>query len=122
MDADQGVAVAAFVGQGERLERERGAAIALGHDARARGEDPGEQWRELASQPGRETVWRVEQDEIVFVAGVTCAAQERARVLAAQLRALRADPERVEVGPDRARGGGRRVDERGGARAARWLL
>ena len=37
MDADEGVAVAAFVDQG-KVERERAAAIALGDHQRPRGE------------------------------------------------------------------------------------
>src|SRR5262245_58580637 len=90
MDAYQGVAVAAFVFQGE-VEVERYPVIALGDHHRSFGQDGTERPRELGSEGRRQPIWRIEEDEIVVTSAAGCAAEEAA--------GLRADDRRggVEV-------------------------
>src|SRR5918999_4032251 len=90
MDADQRVAVAAFVFE-RQPEVQRGATIAFGDHRRARSQDCRQRCRQLAPEVPRQPVGRVEEHEIVLTRGRGCAAEEAASVGAADLR----------VGPDR---------------------
>src|SRR4051794_41850029 len=57
MDADEGVAVAAFVGQGE-VEGKGRPPVALGDDERAIRQHGGQRLRQLAPEARRQAVWR----------------------------------------------------------------
>src|SRR3954447_12578748 len=84
MDADQGVAVAAFVSEGQ-VERQRRPAIALADDERGGRQDSWQRLRQLAPEALRQAVWRVEKDEIVFTSLPGCGAEESQGVGAAHL-------------------------------------
>src|SRR3954452_21698952 len=87
MDSDHGVAVAALVEQRERKAEGRLPA-GLDRDPRARREHRGKVPVEVSRQRGRAPVWRIEEHEIVFAPGLSCAAQEAAGVGAAHLGGL----------------------------------
>src|SRR3954468_8637003 len=95
MDADEGVAVAAFVEYGE-FELERGAAIALRDHRRSGRENGRQRGRQLSPEAPRQPVRRVEEDEIVLTSLPRCAAEESPGVRAAHL-GLRA--EGLQIGP-----------------------
>src|SRR4051794_38280576 len=118
MDADQGVAVAAFVSEGQ-VERQRRPAVALTDDERGGRQHSWQRLRQLAPEALRQAIWRVEKDEIVVASLPRCGAEEPQSVRAAHF-GLAAD--RLEVGPHRRHGGRRGVHERRLRRAARERL
>src|SRR3954451_1392324 len=69
MKADQGVAVAAFVSDGEVWEVQRGAAVALGDHEAAGGHHGGQGLRQLPAERRRVPVWRIQENEIVLAPG-----------------------------------------------------
>src|SRR3954454_7683274 len=76
VDADERVAVAAFVREGQ-IERERSAAIALGHHPPAAGQQRLERRGELSPQLRSAPVGGIEEDQIVCVSAAGCAAEAR---------------------------------------------
>src|SRR5690242_5647293 len=115
MEADQRVAVAAFVEERE-VEVEGIPAIALRHHDRAGREHGGQDGRQPRTEPVCQPARGIEEDEIVLACGRGCAAEEPQRVLAADLGL---GPQGPEVGLERAYGAWGRVDERGRVRATR---
>src|SRR5919108_870471 len=118
MDADQGVAIAAFV-QERQVQLERAAAVALGDHRRAGRQHGRQRGRQLAPEASGQPIWRVEEDEIVLTRRRRCGAEEPPDVRAPHLRGR---AERREVGAhgaDRAR---RAVHERRLRGAARQRL
>ena len=105
MDADEGVAVAAFVFEGQ-VERQRRPAIALGDHERAGRQHRWQRLRQLAPEALRQAVWRVEEDEIVLTSLPRCRAEEPQSVAAAhlapRLRAPRGWPSRPPPRPPRS--------------------
>src|SRR4051794_20028804 len=97
MDADQRVAVAAFVEEGERYV-DRFPAVALGDHSPSGRDDGGQDGRQLPAESAGETVRGIEEDEIVLVARRRCAAGEAQRVAPAYDGR---GPEAVEVGAQR---------------------
>src|SRR5215218_9689955 len=71
MDADQGVAVAAFVSEGQ-VERQRRPAVALTDDERGGRQHCWQRLRQLAPEALRQAIWRVEKDEIVVASLPRC--------------------------------------------------
>src|SRR3954449_10904075 len=118
MDADQGVAVAAFVSEGQ-VEWQRRPAVALADDERGRRQHTWRPLRQLAPEALRQAVWRGEKDEIVFTSLPGCGAEEWPGVGAAHV-ALAA--ERPEVGLHGRHRGRRGVDEGDLGGAARERL
>src|SRR3954454_17360721 len=84
MDADQRVAVAAFVEEGE-LEVDGFPAVALGDRGPSGREHGGQDGRQLAAESAGETVRGVEEDEIVLLAPRGRATQEAQRIRAPDL-------------------------------------
>src|SRR5918998_840610 len=118
MDANQGVAVAAFVVQG-KIDLQRRPAIAL-HDHRSlRCHHGRERPRQVAPQGGGQPVWRIEEDDIVLTRAARCSAEVPAHLGADHLGL---GSERLEVGRDGADGGRRVVHEGGMPGAARQCL
>src|SRR3954470_15778592 len=99
VDADQRVAVAAFVRDGED-ELERSAAVALGHDATAAGQHRLERRGELSPQLRSAPVGGIEEDQIVCVLARECVPERRARGPRVHARLRRGQPERLQVGAD----------------------
>src|SRR5215207_9827346 len=64
MDADEGVAVAAFVVQGE-IDLQRRPAITLGDHRRPRCQDGRKGRRQVAPDGRLQPIWRIEEDEII---------------------------------------------------------
>src|SRR5690242_19517701 len=98
MDADEGVAVAAFVEYGE-FELERDATVALGDHRRSGRENGRQRGRQLTPEALRQPVRRVEEDEIVLTSLPRCAAEEPPGLGAAHV-GLRS--QRLQIGPDGA--------------------
>src|SRR3954451_1316604 len=121
VDADERVAVAAFVRQGQG-ELERGAAVALGHHPSAAGQQRLERRGELSPQPRSAPVGGIEEDQIVCVSAGGCAAEGRAGRSGAHLGLRRDQPEGVEVGADRGPRAGVALDEQGARGAPRQRL
>src|SRR4051794_41623495 len=65
MDADQGVAVAAFVSEGQ-VEWQRRPAVALADDERGRRQHTWQRLRQLAPEALRQAVWRGGEGEKGF--------------------------------------------------------
>src|SRR3954453_11623312 len=105
VDADQRVAVAAFVGEGQ-LERQRGPAVALRHHATTGREKRPERRGELPPQLRCAPVRGIEEDQIVCVPAVGCVAQGGARRPGVHPRLGLGQPQRTEI----------RADDRDGAR------
>src|ERR1700684_891167 len=106
MDADQGVAVTAFVEQG-KVEFQRGSPVALGDGPAIRAEQRRQRRRQLVSEIVPVAIWGVEKDQIVLPPGTKRPHAKVQRVLAGYLSL---DPERGEVATDRLQGGASRVD------------
>src|SRR3954454_22777040 len=96
VDADERVAVAAFVGQGRR-DLERSPAIALNDHATAAGQQRLERRGELSPQLRSAPVGGIEEDQIVCVSALRCGAEGRAGRPGVHRRLRRGEPERVEV-------------------------
>ena len=82
IDADQCVAVAAFVVEGQ-VSVERRPSVALGHDHRPGRQHGGEGLRQRGREALRMTVWRVEEHQIVLGAAARCRVEEAQGVGAA---------------------------------------
>src|SRR3954470_17402107 len=121
VDADERVAVAAFVRQGQG-ELQRGAAVALGHHPSAAGQQRLERRGELSPQARSAPGGGVEEDQIVCVSAGGCAAEGRAGGSGVHLGRRRAQAEGVEVGADRGHRAGVALDEQGARRAPRQGL
>src|SRR5689334_17294894 len=121
VDADERVAVAPFVGQGQR-QLQRSAAIALDHHATAAGQQRLERRGELSPQPRSAPVGGIEEDQIVCVSAPGCGAEGRAGRTGVH-RGLRCgEAERVEVAPDHGDRARVALDEERARRAARQRL
>src|SRR4051794_9928667 len=98
MEAYQGVAVAAFVVEGQGGEVQRRTAVALGDHQPARRDDGGNGLPKRPAKRLRMPVWRIEEDQIVLTAVLSCAAEERPRIAAQDLAPVDAP----QIGPDGA--------------------
>src|SRR3954454_16105172 len=74
VDADERVAVAAFVNEGQR-ELQRSPAIALDHHTTAAGQQRLERRGELSPQPRSAPVGGIEEDQIVCVSAPECGSE-----------------------------------------------
>src|ERR1700759_2819707 len=107
---DQGVAVAALVGQSE-LEPKWATPVALCHYPRIGREYRHQCRRQLPSEGARVAVWRVEEHQIVLTRVAGCGLEEPRRRLADHL-GLRAKG--LQITFDRGDRRGCRVDQGGG--------
>src|SRR5919112_890683 len=98
MNADERVAVAAFVRERQE-ELERGAAVALRHHAAAGREQRLERRGKLPPQRRCAPVGGIEKDQIVCVAALGCVPQGAARRTGVHAGLRLAEPEGAEVGP-----------------------
>src|SRR3954463_5435990 len=108
MEAYEGVAVAAFVVDGEGGELERGPAGALGDDQPVGREHGADRRSQRPAERLRVPVWRIQEDQIVLTGVLSCGAQKGTGVAPHDLAALDA----AQIRPDRPHGGGVAVDER----------
>ena len=121
VDADEGVAVAAFVVDGQVRGRSGVAAVALGHDprARARARRPAPP-RAPGPAPAACRYGGSRKTRSYVSPRAACVAEERAGVAARRTSAARAESERLEVGPHRRAPRARvALDERGRCAAPR---
>src|SRR3954470_21689440 len=121
VDADERVAVAAFVRQGQG-ELERGAAVALGPPPSAAGQQRLERRGELSPQPRSAPVGGIEEDQIVCVSAGGCAAEGGAGGRGDDHGLRFGERERVQVGPDYGDRARVALDEQRAPRAARQRL
>src|SRR3954451_5143549 len=118
MDADEGVAVTAFVGHAE-IEGQGRPPVALGDDERVVRQHGGQRLRQLAPEARRQAVWRGGKGEIVMTSLPGCRPEESHGVRAAYLAHA---AEGLEVGTDGLDRGLRGVDEGRLRRPARERL
>src|SRR3954451_19127484 len=115
MEAYQGVAVAAFVVEGEGGEVQRGTAVALGDHQPVGREDGGDGLPQRPAERLRVPVWRIQEDQIVLTGPLACGAQGPGDVAADHFDLVF---EALEVRPDGPDGRRVVVDEGGGGGAA----
>src|SRR4051812_15769104 len=121
VDADERVAVAAFVRDREE-KLDRGAAVALRHHAAAGRKQRPERRGELPPQLRCAPVRGVDEDQIVCVSAGGCVAQRRARGPGLHAGLGLAQPERAQVGPDHGHRARIAVDQHGAPRPPRQGL
>src|SRR5215212_963017 len=112
MEADQGVAVAAFVA--EVGEAQGCPPVALGDHHPAGGDHGGNGLPQLPAERRGLPVWRIQEDEIVLTVVLTCAAEEFEGVSTDDGGSVDA----FEIPADGTEGGGIGVDEGRRSRSA----
>src|SRR4051794_41943406 len=98
MDADQGVAVAAFVSEGQ-VEWQRRPAVALADDERGRRQHTWQRLRQLAPEALRQAVWRGGKGENGFTSPPPWGGGGTHRGAAAHLRPPPPRPRGWPLGP-----------------------
>src|SRR4051794_34432222 len=121
VDADERVAVAAFVRERQE-ELDRGPAVALRHHAAAGRKQRPERRGELPPQLRCAPVRGIEEDEIVCVSAFRCVPQRRAGRPRVHAGLRLAQPERPQVGPDDGHRARVALDQHGAAGAPRQRL
>src|ERR1700753_7060 len=96
INLDQGVAVAALVGQHE-LQPERAAPVALRHYPRIGCTYRRQCRRQLPSEGARVAVWGIEEDQIVLTTVARCGLEEPRRRLGPHLGV---QPHTLAISPD----------------------
>src|SRR3954447_22824026 len=121
VDADQRVAVAAFVDEGQG-ELQRSPAFTPHHHTTADGQQRLERRGELAPQLRSAPVGGIEERQIVSVSAAACGVEGRAGRAGEPRRLRRGEPERVEIGPDHGHRAGLALDEQRARGAPRQRL